>query len=381
MRDIALNYIYLSKSHAGGKDQVGLNLLRGFQEKGYAKRMIVFCFDYSSQMIKNLSPDVKIVTISSKDSRNELMRMAQVCFVNTFVIPKLVKEHKVSLVYHLSCNTGLKKLRAFSVVIPHDIKAISHRVIGSVKVPLYKYWIYRIMYHLDFKNADAIIAISETDKSEISQYYPKFKEKIKRIYNPIDVDRQAKAGKPKIEEPYICAVNLQFHHKNIITLIKAFEKIKDQVPYKLLLIGSVPKRVAYLKEYVEEHRLCDKIEFTGFVDDETMNNLFRHSSLYINPTLYEGFGMTAIEAMIYKIPTLVSKIPTNYEITQGLCEYYAPPEDANELARKILECLSKEYKKEDLERAGNQIFESYNYLKISEEYFEAFQKYLRQKGN
>ena len=52
---IALNYIYLSPQHAGGKDQVGLNLLKGFQDSGDAKRMCVICFDYSYNIIKKIS--------------------------------------------------------------------------------------------------------------------------------------------------------------------------------------------------------------------------------------------------------------------------------------------------------------------------------------
>ena len=62
-RDIALNYIYLSKKHAGGKDQVGLNLLKGFQEIGYATRLYVICYDYSSEIIKQIAPDVELLVI------------------------------------------------------------------------------------------------------------------------------------------------------------------------------------------------------------------------------------------------------------------------------------------------------------------------------
>ena len=53
MQNIALNYIYLSKSHAGGKDQVGLNLLKGFYENNVTKDMIVFCYNYSAEIIMN----------------------------------------------------------------------------------------------------------------------------------------------------------------------------------------------------------------------------------------------------------------------------------------------------------------------------------------
>lgn len=372
MKIIALNYIYLSKNHAGGKDQVGLNLLKGFYENGNTKNMIVFCFDYSKDMIQSIAPGIRIISIVTKPLKSEIIRMAQVSWVNTFVIPRLNKKYNVDTIFHLSCNNGLRKMNVNSIVIPHDIKAVAHRVIGNVKVPFYKYWIYKIMYYIDFKHADTIIAISDTDKGEITQYYPKSVNKVKRIYNPINIKTSLKSVLEK--EPYICAVNLQFHHKNIITLIKAFELIKDKINYKLLLIGSVPDRVKYLKDYVKMHNLEECITFTGFVDNDIMQDLFVNARLYVNPTLYEGFGMTAIEAMICKIPTLVSKIPTNYEITKGMCNYYYPPEDENELAKAILACLEISEDQDKLHEISSIINQSYNYKDISKMYFELFTK-------
>lgn len=370
MKRIALNYIYLSKNHAGGKDQVGLNLLKGFYENGYTKNMIVFCFDYSKEVIQGISPDIRIVSIASKTYKSEVLRMIQVSMVNTFVIPGLVKKYGIDIIYHLSCNNGLRKFNAYSIVIPHDIKAVAHRVIANVKVPFYKYWIYRIMYRIDFDHADNIIAISDTDKSEITQYYPKSSSKVKRIYNPINITSSKKSK--EVKEHYICAVNLQFHHKNIITLIKAFEIIKDKVNCKLILVGSVPDRVQYLKDYVAKHNLENFISFTGFVDDKTMQEIFVNARLYINPTLYEGFGMTAIEAMICGIPTLISKIPTNYEITKGMCSYYSPPEDEHALAEAIIKCLDTPVDEEKLQNISEIINESYNYMRISKLYYKLF---------
>ena len=177
------------------------------------------------------------------------------------------------------------------------------------------------------------------------------------------------------------ALNLQFHHKNIITLIKAFERIKDQCTYNLILIGSVPERVSYLKDYVKEHKLEERVNFTGFVSDEVRDQLFLGCSLYVNPTLYEGFGMTAVEAMILKIPTLISKIPTNYEITKGLCEYYYPPEDDEVLADRILHCISQEYSIEKYNQISEKMLEAYNYKVISKKYFEFFTEVMKKRWN
>lgn len=371
---IALNYIYLSEKHAGGKDQVGLNLLKGFYEHGHTKHMMVICYEYSREVIKAYAPDIKIVSIKNPGMNNELGRLLSISYVNTFVIPKLIKKYHIALIYHLSCTNGFRKMPCISVMIPHDIKAVAHRVLANVKIPYYKYMIYKIMYQMDFKHADKIIAISNTDKKEISEFYPEFSHKIKRIYNPIDFKPLTREQSMVGDD--IVAVNLQFHHKNIITLIKAFELIKDQISGNLILVGKVPERVNYLKEYVETHHLESRVIFTGFVENEDLYRYLLQGRLYVNPTLYEGFGMTAVEAIICQVPTLVSKIETNYEVTQGLCDYYEPPEDEKKLAEKLLECLNKTYDSAILKENSRKLFDRYNYDTVSEKYFCYFRALL-----
>ena len=377
MKKIALNFIYLSEQHAGGKDQVGLNLLRGLYELGYSSYFFVICYDFSIEVIKNISPDIQIVSIKPKFRGNELMRMADVSRVNTFIIPGIIKREKAILIYHSSCNNGFRKFKIPSVTIPHDIKAISHRTLSDLKIPFYKYYIYKIMYAVDFKNADFIIAISDFDKKDIESYYPKRKDKIHRIYNPIITENLQ--IKTHLKKRYICALNLQFHHKNIITLIKAFESIKDQVKYNLVLIGKVPQRVIYLKKYVREHNLENRVRFTGFIDDERVNSLFSQCILYVNPSMYEGFGMTAVEAIIKKVPTLLSKIPAHYEVTKGLASYYEPIDDYQALASAILKCLDNRPTPSYLEKAKQRMIEEYDYLNIAKQYYTFFLNIIEKK--
>ena len=373
---IALNYIYLSPKHAGGKDQVGLNLLKGLQNTDYAENMCVICFDYSYSTLKAIAPSFKIITIPSKEHDNELIRMIKLCYVNTFIIPHIIKDNNIGVIYHLSCNTGLTHYSIPSIVIPHDIKAVAHRTLANVKISFYKYFLYKLMYYMDFKTNDHIIAISDVDKTEISNFYPKFAYKVTRIYNPIDVEPPEAYELTKKSE-YIIAINLQFHHKNIITLIKAFELIKDKTDVQLYLVGSLPGRVQYLKDYVDTHGLSNRINFTGFIDDYKRNDLLKNAALYINPSLYEGFGMTAVEAIIKGVPTLLSDIPTNREITMDLCEYYCPPEDINQLAHKILYCLNKKYNKDELSSASQRLYNRYNLDVISGEYISYFHSLLK----
>ena len=167
-------------------------------------------------------------------------------------------------------------------------------------------------------------------------------------------------------------MNLQFHHKNIITLLKAYEKIMDKITENLYLVGNVPERVSYLKEYVKEHHMEERVFFTGFVSDEQVVEMLSRTRLYVNPTLFEGFGMPAVEAMIYGAPTLLSGIPANREVTKGLVDYYEPPEDDTTLANAILQALANPVSGEKLKKNANAMLKAYHYQKIAEEYYRLF---------
>ena len=391
---ILLNFIYLSKKHAGGKDQFAFNLLSGIYDNGDISKVCVVCFDYLEDTIRKIAPTVEIITIKSSNESNELERMFNILKVNTFKIPKIIKQYNISEIFHASCNNGLRKFSVPSVVIPHDIKAVSHRVMGNVKVSWYKYMLYKAMYELDFKHADKIIAISNNDKSEMQKYYPAYKNKIVQIYNPIKIAQypmnysamemvatlEPETGHTGIYDKNIVAINLQFHHKNIITLIKAYERIKDKIGCNLILVGSVPKRVEYLKEYVIKNNLSDSVIFTGFVNGIKKRRILSDCDLYVNPSLFEGFGMTAVEAMILKVPTLLSKVSANYEVTAGLCKYYEPADDVEALAQAMVDYFKEPYTKEQLDSASIAMINRYDYRTIAAEYMDLFDMERSQDG-
>lgn len=404
---ILLNFIYLSKKHAGGKDQFAINLLSGIYDNGDILKVCVVCFDYLYDIIKRIAPTVEIITIPSKNENNELERMVNILKVNTFQIPKIIKEYNISEIFHASCNNGLVKFKVPSVVIPHDIKAISHRVMGNVKISWYKYMLYKLMYNMDFKHADKIIAISNNDESEMKKYFPEYKDKIVQIYNPIKIVQFNKSNNSQLDKTSnnkleakgdlaqsqaemvatleadtekfkgkynknIVAINLQFHHKNIITLIKAYELIKDKIQCNLILVGNVPKRVEYLKQYVVDNKLEDVVIFTGFINSKEKRRILLDCDLYINPSLFEGFGMTAVEAMILKVPTLLSKVSANYEVTAGLCKYYEPADDVQALANAMLDYFSNPYTQKQLDEASAIMKKRYDYRTIATEYMNLF---------
>ncbi|EIJ39483.1 glycosyltransferase [Galbibacter orientalis DSM 19592] len=120
------------------------------------------------------------------------------------------------------------------------------------------------------------------------------------------------------------------------------ESIKDiKVPYKLNIIGKYDSNDSYylsLKKMIEDYKLSDKIIFHGRVSDEKLDSFYKSSSVFVFPSLHEGYGMVIVEAMQYGLPVVAfnnSAMP--YLIENGVNGYLVNnKEEFNQFITKIL---------------------------------------------
>ncbi|MGC8710707.1 MAG: glycosyltransferase family 4 protein [Candidatus Micrarchaeia archaeon] len=124
--------------------------------------------------------------------------------------------------------------------------------------------------------------------------------------------------------------------KNVSTLIKAFKMIKGE-DKRLAIVGDGPS----LNDYVEIARGDNRIVFTGSVDDSMLSGAYRAASLYVLPSLWEGFSITMLEAASHGTAMLLSKnaCPKDFE-KEGIKVDVFDPYNVTELAKKI-EMLGK----------------------------------------
>jgi glycosyltransferase involved in cell wall biosynthesis len=366
---IGIDLTSFQKNHNGGKEQVLFNLLKGFNELGASKEITIFCYPYLIEVIRKIISEAEIITVQPMSFPKKFL--ADYWF-KTFRLPKLIKKHGITVLFFPVSHTGLRRMSIPTAVLPHDIQPISRRKSFH---PI-NYLKYRCIYHFDFLLRDHIFSISDFDHSQLETHYPQHAHKFKRIYNPI-------AMKPNPNPPTrvqeIMAINIQFPHKNIETLIKAFSLIQDQIPHKLVLVGSAGKKTACLSDCIVENNLEDRVRFTGFLSEEALYHRLEKCALYVNPSIFEGFGMTAIEAMILKVPVIVADATASPEVTKGLCAYYAPATDETKLADSMLALLQNPPDDTALQAISKTIFEAYTYTKIAREYLQFFQSIRKSK--
>lgn len=367
---LGIDLCEFSPEHAGGKDEVAYNIIRGFVEKGHCEDIVCLCH-------KDLVPIIK--KINSKLKTHIVPQSKRPCF-----IPRIVFRYFRGLYYKFKLPklnfdvllftnklSPFMKLPVKTVIIPHDMQFFEAENIPGLHYSKSYLKIMKWQITNDFKYRDHIIAISDFDKDEIIKFFPSIGNKVIRIYDPINFDRI----KEQIsnERKYITALNIQHPHKNCKTLIKAYALIKDQIPYKLLLVGKKPSNANKIEDYILANELEDKVSFTGFVNDEELARIIDETAIYVNPSYFEGFGMTAIEMMGRKIPTIVADNSASKETTLGLCKYYSPTGDSKALANSILDVINNPYTQEKLNLISSKVRQKYDFRKISDEYWNNLQ--------
>ncbi len=199
------------------------------------------------------------------------------------------------------------------------------------------------------KNADHIIAISNFTKNQIQDFYNIKDNKISVVYHGNDerfkqINDIGKIDETKyrykIKGDYILYAGTLRPYKNVNRLIKAFCQIKKEkrINHKLVIVGGKGWGYQNTFNLADNLELSREVIFTGFIDREDMPFLMNGASLFVMPSLREGFGFPAIEAMACGTPVLSSNVACIPEIL-GKGGYLINPFKEDDIANGMVKIL------------------------------------------
>lgn len=181
------------------------------------------------------------------------------------------------------------------------------------------------------ENTDLPIVISNSEKNMIAEYYgADLAERCEVLPNPVDWSRYEidanDNAQPDSSRPYVLSVFHPFPHKNLITLIRAFSLLCEfDRDHELLLVGKqTPESIDVIQNHASRKAMA-RLRLTGFVSDADLGRLYRGASLFVLPSLYEGFGIPPVEAMGFGVDTIVSRSTALPEVTLNLAVYVDQP--------------------------------------------------------
>ncbi|WP_108212928.1 glycosyltransferase family 4 protein [Pontibacter mucosus] len=256
------------------------------------------------------------------------------------------------------------------VVLIHDLFHLAANNISSVH-KLYA----KALLQSAINRSDSIVTISEFSLSEMRRLLKTGSKTIHKIslgvdksvfYKRQDSSLEAKViQKYNIPSNYILFVGNVKPHKNLRNLIIAFQKIDFSrfTDLKLVIVGKKEGFITgdiTLLHLIKELGLQDRVLFTGFVDSEHLPLIYNLATLFVFPSLYEGFGLPPLEAMATGCPTVVSAAASIPEVCQDASLYFdgTNPED---IASTINLALQDNDLRETLILKGHQLVDQYTW--------------------
>jgi glycosyltransferase involved in cell wall biosynthesis len=210
--------------------------------------------------------------------------------------------------------------------------------------------------------ASRVLTVSETSKRDILRYFRVPESRIDVIYNAID-ERLGEAPSAtelaevreryQLNDPFVLYTGNIKPHKNLERLIEAFHALRrggfEQV--QLLIIGDEISKYPALRRAVHRYKLHKHVRFFGFVPDKTLASLYRLASVFVFPSLYEGFGLPPLEAMAAGTPVITSNVSSLPEVV-GNAAILIDPYEPDSIAEAMRRVLTDAPLREDLRQKG-----------------------------
>ncbi len=156
-----------------------------------------------------------------------------------------------------------------------------------------------------------------------------------------------------LRSPYVLFVGTLEPRKNLVTLVRAFSRLPSALLHRvqLVLCGRIGWQNDDLWAEIARQGLKDKVRVTGHVSEDELPSIYRGATVFVYPSLYEGFGLPPLEAMACGIPVIVSTDPALSEVV-GDAAMQVDPLDVERLSRAMAELLVNRPLRETLVRRG-----------------------------
>lgn len=213
---------------------------------------------------------------------------------------------------------------------------------------LFSIW-YNFLIPLITKKSKKILTVSNHAKKDINEHLYVSFDKIEVIYNSVCDDFKIDIPFKNIKKKYILSVSSLDPRKNFEKLILAYLNL-GETEYDLVIVGSESKSFPK-HELFNTIKSNTKIKFTGYITDKELVKYYKEASLFVYPSLYEGFGIPPLEAMACGTPVLVSNNSSLPEVC-GHAAIYIDAENVENITMNIKNLLNNTILQSELIEKG-----------------------------
>jgi glycosyltransferase involved in cell wall biosynthesis len=364
---------FISSLAGGGAERVMVDLLRSIDRKKFEPILVLLYPCEDSPYRQCLPDEIRVVAVARKSESVSAKLRQLLHFIRT--VRKEKPDVILSMLTHNNIMAILSGLLFRTRVIACEHNTLSEvikteegkRMLG---IPV------SLLVKIFYRFADKIIAVSEGIGLNLISDFGIMSEKVKTIYNPIDLSR-INASIPdspehaffREQKPIVIAMGRLTQQKGFDILLKAFSRVISEIDARLIVMGEGPDRT-YLENIIRDVGIADKASLTGF--QRNPHTFLAHSDIFVLSSRYEGLPMAILEAMACGIPVISTDCRSGpREILQnGQCGILVPVGDESALAKAIISLLKNERQRENFSRLGKERLKDFSLDEIVRQYEE-----------
>jgi len=295
---------------------------------------------------------------------------------------KMIADKKLDLFFSPAFYSIQKGRSIPQVVLIHDLAVFDQP--GSEN-PAFRIYL-RKMIESSVRNATVLTTASNYIRDRIIERFDVHSEKVRAVHLGVDpIFGQFDDSRAEDRRKHYCLPS-QFllnvatiePRKNLIKLIDGYSIYKRRAlnPLPLILIGKDGFQSKLIHERAERSDVSTHIRFLGYVPDEDISQLYGLASGLVYPSLYEGFGLPVIEAMLSGCPVITSNRTSLPEVT-GDAAILVDPDDSLSISQAITNLCNDLDLRQSLSIKGRIRAREFTWKKTADEYAEIFNSVMQ----
>lgn len=245
----------------------------------------------------------------------------------------------------------------------------------------------RMIYDFKFRkacvNADRIIAVSECTKRDIVRFYNIDPSKIDVVYQGCDDQfrhmapdtlKQEVKKRFSLPEKYILFLGSIEKRKNLMLLARALKYLKSEI--KVVAVGKRTEYTSEVEEFLRKNSLKNRMIMLHGVEFKYLPAIYQMASVFVYPSVYEGFGIPLLEALNSRVP-VIAATGSCLEEAGGPDSLYVDPYDDVDLAQKLDMVLSDEVLRNRMIERGLEYAHRFDERRLADDLMDVYNKVLR----
>jgi len=295
-------------------------LIQSLSELYKDNRYFLYTPKYKPHLLHDFSDDANCKIITPTGVASWLPS----AFWRSFFMTNAIHTHHIDLFHGLSGELPVTALKMPKVVTIHDVI--------FMRYPEYYALFDRKMYEKKFKHAckiaDKIIAVSKQTADDCIHFLGADARKIEIGYqscNPAFFTPTTEKDIAKtylLPNKYILSIGTIETRKNLLSLVKAMKYINDDI--SLVAIGGRTSYTSHVEEYIKENRLAHRVKLMHKVSFHDLPAIYAAASVFVYPSVFEGFGIPVLEALAAGTPVATSNISSMPEVGGDAALYFNP---------------------------------------------------------